>query len=83
MDKQPKSGVKTTEFYLTVASYLVGGLVLFGVLSNEEATSIVDAITVAVGAVAGLAMALAPLWKYIESRTRVKEAEFKAGLPEE
>ena len=67
-----KPGYKTTEFWLTVAVQILPMLVIFNVLSQPEADTLSQSIQQAVQAVAALATALAPIWRYIESRKAVK-----------
>jgi fumarate reductase subunit D len=67
-----KPGVKTSEFYLTVVFALIGVLVALGVISQEQAETLSAAIVQAVTAGAGLIVAVLPIWKYIDSRTKLK-----------
>jgi len=64
---ETKSGTKTTEFWVTMLGTIVGpgGLVFF-LADKLDPNSLVYAI---VGAVAAAA---AVIWKYIDSRTKVK-----------
>lgn len=72
-----KEGYKTTEFWLTLLAQLLGVAVLFGVINAEQVKTLNDAIAVAVQAVVGLWVAVAPLVEYIKSRAAVKtSAEF-------
>jgi len=68
----PKPGYKTTEFWLTVAVQILPMLVIFNVLSQPEADTLSQSIQQAVQAIAALITALAPIWRYIESRKAVK-----------
>jgi len=81
----PKSGPKTTEFYLTLLSYALAALVLYGVVTAAEAQAILDSLNTFVGAATGLIVALGPVAStvmYIYSRTKVKSGttEAKAKL---
>ena len=67
-----KPGYKTTEFWLTVAIQILPMLVIFNVLSQPEADTLSQSIQQAVQAIAALITALAPIWRYIESRKAVK-----------
>jgi len=81
----PKPGPKTTEFYLTLLSYVLAALVLYGVLTGAEAQAILDNLNTFIGATTGLIVALGPVAStvmYIYSRTKVKSGttEAKARL---
>lgn len=41
-----KDGIKTTEFWLTVAAFLLNALVSYGVFTKEEATSVETALPI-------------------------------------
>lgn len=69
-----KPGYKTSELYMTLIPQIVGLLVIFGVLNAEEATTLTEALTQAIQAIAGLATAIVPLWRYLNSRTQIKTA---------
>lgn len=68
-----KPGWKTTEFWLTLLAQVLPILVITGLLTAEEIETLNQAIVEVSKAVSALLIALVPLWKYIESRTRVKE----------
>lgn len=70
MDNKP--GIKTTEFWLTLAAQVVPLLVIFGVISQAEAHTLAETIGQLIVAVAATGAAVAPVWKYIDSRTKVK-----------
>lgn len=69
-----KPSYKTMEFYLTVAGSALSFLVTLGVLTLEDSQTIGKAIADAIVAVGGLVGAVTVLWRFMESRTRVKEA---------
>ncbi len=69
-----KSGVTTTEFWVALAGQAIPILVIVGVLTAEEAATINQTVVEAVKAIFALVVSLGIIWKYIDSRTRVKEA---------
>lgn len=69
-----KSGVRTTEFWITLAAQVIPVLVIVGLLTADEAVTINETIVEAIKAVFALAASLGIIWKYVDSRTRVKEA---------
>ena len=69
-----KPGWQTSEFWMTIASSILGMLALFGVVSQEEVDSIVAIVQSLVTALIGLALAIAPIITYIKSRAEVKRA---------
>lgn len=68
-----KPGYKTTEFWLTLLAQVLPVLVITGLLTGEEVETLNQAIVEVSKSIGALLVALVPLWKYIESRTRVKE----------
>ena len=64
-----KSGYKTTEFWVTLASLVCGILVTVGVLTPEQQSSIVGAIS----KIAGGIISIIPTIAYIWSRTKIKQ----------
>lgn len=69
-----KPGWQTTEFWMTIVSSIAGMLTLFGVVTKEEADSIVVLVQSLVTASIGLALAVAPIIAYIKSRAEIKRA---------
>ena len=69
-----KPGWQTSEFWMTIASSILGMLTLFGLTTKEEADSIVAIVQSLVTALIGLALAVAPIIAYIKSRADVKRA---------
>lgn len=69
-----KSGVRTTEFWIALAAQIIPVLVIVGLLTADEAVTINETIVEAIKAVFALAASLGIIWKYIDSRTRIKEA---------
>lgn len=65
-----KDGIKTTEFWVTIASQLVGLLVLFGLFNSDQA----ETVKSAVGYIAGGIIQLVPVALYIWGRVKVKAA---------
>ena len=61
----PKSGIKTTEFWLTIANTALMALVAFGVVGQPDADELG-------GLVAPLIGAVVPIVAYIYSRAKVK-----------
>lgn len=68
MTNNIKAGVRTTEFYVTLASLLAGVAAMLGWLSPEQA----DAVPKAVGQVAGGVIAGAAALGYTVSRGMAK-----------
>jgi hypothetical protein len=69
-----KPGKNTTEFYLTLLSKILGIVVLFDVISAEQANQLFEAIQLAVEAIIGLALVVIPLIEYIKNRTELKKS---------
>lgn len=72
-----KPGWKTTEFWLSLIAQAAPVLVILGVLDASEADALNTALADAVKATFALLASVGVIWKYIESRTRVKEASKK------
>jgi len=71
-----KGGIKTTEFYVTLLSYALSALVMFGVLNSTEAQEFLNQINVTVAAIVALGAALGPVITtvmYIYSRIKNKQ----------
>jgi len=68
-------GWKTSEFRATLFALLAGALVLFSVVTADEAQTLFDAVETLIKAVVGLVVAVAPLVEYIKSRTALKLGE--------
>ena len=67
------SGLKSTEFYLTISSLIVGLLTMTGLLSPEKSGEVTELIVQAIGGI----VALGTLISYILSRTQLKETQMK------
>lgn len=67
-----KPGWKTTEFWMTLLTQLVGLLVILGVISTQDRASIEGALSSAITAVVTLIAQVSVLWKYIQDRTQLK-----------
>jgi hypothetical protein len=65
-----RSGVRTSEFWVTVFSILVALLVSFG--KPEHADDLAAALTNGFVGVSAFLTAAASVWKYIHSRTEIK-----------
>lgn len=84
-----KPGVKTTEFYITLATQLVGVLAVFGIVSPEQSQTLLDAAPigaeiandsmVAISAITtkitGLVVMLGSAFGYAQSRAKTKTKE--------
>lgn len=68
-----KPGYQTTEFWTTAATNLMGFLVVIGAVSSGDATSLTQAITTSVTAIATLAANGYVVANYIKSRTELKK----------
>ncbi len=78
-----KPGLKTSEFLAVLISAVPGILtllVMFGVIGDADVTTLQDAIVGGLTAVGALIANAIVIWKYIESRTRVKETAIKSGM---
>lgn len=69
-----KSGVLTTELWVTVAAQGIPFFVIFGVLTPEEGEALALTSGEAIAAVGALLAGLAPVWAYIKGRAQVKAA---------
>ena len=69
-----KSGVTTSEFWVSMLPQLFAMLVLFHVVTAEDATTLEGALTKIMEALVSLGTSGMVVWKYIESRVRTKEA---------
>jgi len=72
-----KPGYKTTEFIgvlISAVPTVLALLVILGVIGQHEAQSLQESITAGLTAVGAFVTNALVIWKYIESRTRVKEA---------
>ncbi len=70
-----KPGVKSSEFYVTMASSLVGLGVMLGYIPENQADAFVDAVVAVIG---GL-MVIVPTVVYIASRLRLKQTQVLSG----
>lgn len=70
MNDTPKPGVWTTEFWLTLATTIIGALAASGVIPQADA----DPMTSASGKIIAGVLAAVGLVSYIVSRTMVKKA---------
>lgn len=65
----PKSGFKTSEFYMTLATSITGILVMMGYLEPQQATELSEAIVSVIGGV----MVVVSFSLYIYSRIKAKQ----------
>jgi NhaP-type Na+/H+ or K+/H+ antiporter len=68
-----KTGLKTSEFYVTLVSMLVSLLVMTGVLEPDKASEISELIVQAIGGI----VALGTVIGYLLSRTELKKEEMR------
>ena len=66
---EDRPGIKTTEFWVTVAMIILSTLVATGVISDGEANELGELLT-------PLITAALPVVAYIWSRTKVKALEY-------
>lgn len=71
-----KSGIKSSEFYVTLGSTIVSLLVMSGVLSAEQSSETAELIA---QAIAGI-VALGTIVSYIYSRTALKAKEMEKDI---
>ena len=74
VDNTIKSGWKTSEFKAMVVGQIIPILVLSGVLSASDAVGVENNVVSAIEGFGVLLLSLGSLWKYIDSRTKVKVA---------
>jgi len=70
-----KPGYKTTEFWLALLAQLLPLLVLTGILSPDEVSAIETSTLEVVKVVGSLIVAVIPLWRYIDSRAKIKSSK--------
>lgn len=68
-----KSGLKTSEFYVTLVSTVVSLLVMAGVVEPSYQNQLTDLVVQAVGGIVALGSVIA----YILSRTEIKKEELR------
>lgn len=73
---EPKSGAKTSEFYMTVISMVVGAGVTVGVVPPELSDPLIKGLQLLVLAI----VTLGPVWVYVHNRTVLKQAALDAQL---
>ncbi len=69
-----KPGFKTTEFWLTLGTFLVSGFVLTGVIAQGNQDTIGQIVTHAITSVSLVAGQAAIVYKYISGRNKKKAA---------
>ena len=70
-----KPGYQTTEFHVTVTTLVLSVAVMLGVVSPSDVPFIEDGVSKAIVQLGALLTTIAAVWKYIDSRTKVKVAE--------
>jgi hypothetical protein len=68
-----RSGIRTSEFWATLASQFLALLALAGVVSAADAATLQDAVVKCVTAAGVFAANAWVIVRYIQSRTRLKE----------
>ena len=71
-----KSGLKSTEFYVTLVSTIVSLLVMAGLVQPTEADQVTELVVQAIGGIVALGSIIA----YIYSRTVIKQEEIRANV---
>ena len=71
-----KTGLKSSEFYVTLVSMVVSLLVMSGVLEPSEANQLSELVVQAIGGV----VALGSVISYILSRTELKKEEMRLAV---
>jgi hypothetical protein len=69
-----KSGIKTTEFWLSLIGPVILIFVTLGVFTPEEGEALSLTIGDAIAAIGAFIAGLAPVWAYIRGRSEVKAA---------
>jgi hypothetical protein len=73
-----KAGYKTSEFWFTLVSFIFSGLYLVGLINdNGQKEDLIRDVSHGVESIILIGGQLVILWKYIKSRTDVKEALLK------
>ncbi len=75
---QTKAGIFTSEFYVTLITNVLMMLVLSGVVSPGDESTLSGALTNAVTAVFSIIASISVIVTYIRSRTAVKAAAMQA-----
>jgi hypothetical protein len=75
----PPSGLWSTEFWGTLAVALAGIAAAFGLIPAGDVDNLTTQLKTVAGAAIGLAAAIVPLWRYIQSRTTVKVGQVQAA----
>lgn len=70
-----KAGYKTSEFWFTMVSFIFSGLYLVGLINdNGQKEDLIRDVSHGVESIILIGGQLVILWKYIKSRTAIKEA---------
>lgn len=78
MDNNIKPGWKTTEFWLTLGTFIVTGFVLTGMLAPEREQTLINVISHSVESIAMVGAQAVMLCRYMNSRKDVKKAAIAA-----
>ena len=70
-----KPGYKTTEFWLTLSTLAVSGLVLFGVVSPADQAGMSDASSHLIESIVSIVTTAGVIYKYIHGRNTLKAGE--------
>ena len=70
-----KPGIKTTEFWLTLAAQIIAMLVIVGVVSSTDQQTVETAVGDAIKAVGALAASVITLWRYVQGRIELKNKD--------
>lgn len=73
MSTSEKPGVKTTEFWITAVTSVIGLLVAIGLISFADSEMLADSIAKIGGAVGIFIAEAIKIWKYIDSRIQAKK----------
>jgi len=74
-----KPGYKTTEWWVTLGTFLVAGFVLTGVISQDKQDTLSQIMTHAILSVGSVGAVATSAWKYIKSRNEQKIAQINAN----
>jgi hypothetical protein len=79
-----KPGYRTSEFWFTVVSFIFSGLYLVGLLdSNHQKEDLIQETSRGLEAMILVAGQLTVLYRYVKSRTEIKQAWWTTASPQE
>jgi hypothetical protein len=70
-----KPGYKTSEFWIALVAQIIPFMILFGVVTADEAETVNESITQLIAAIFAAAASIAPIVAYIQGRAKVKANE--------